>query len=211
MCQEEKIHAVICWVPWGASQARKRTDGLGRGGCGGSQGPWERERVLSQQPHAHSACSLVTCAGASLLSCLPLSDEESPWAWSGVLGIKALTGVFLGMRAKLLQPCLTLCDPMDFSLPGSSVHGDSPGKNIGSGCHARLQGIFSTQGLNPGSLHCRWILYHLSHQGNPWILEWIAYPFSRRSSQPRNSCDYVIIIIQLTIDKIFSTCIRLFG
>ena len=109
------------------------------------------------------------------------------------------------------QSCLTLCDPMDFSLPGSSVHGDSPGKNIGSGCHARLQGIFSTQGLNPGSLHWRWILYHLSHQGNPWILEWIAYPFSRRSSQPRNSCDYVIIIIQLTIDKIFSTCIRLFG
>ena len=34
------------------------------------------------------------------------------------------------------QPCLTLCDPMDFSPPGSSVLGDSPGKNIGMGCHA---------------------------------------------------------------------------
>lgn len=45
---------------------------------------------------------LVTCAGASLLSCLPLSDEE-PLGLIRVLGIKALTGVFLGMRAKLLQ------------------------------------------------------------------------------------------------------------
>ena len=46
-----------------------------------------------------------------------------------------------------------------------------------------LQGIFPTQGLNPGLLHCRRILYQLSHQGSPRILEWITYPFSRGSSQ----------------------------
>ena len=40
-----------------------------------------------------------------------------------------------------------------------------PGKNTGVGCHALFQGIFPTQGLNPGLQHCRWILYHLSHQG----------------------------------------------
>ena len=40
------------------------------------------------------------------------------------------------------------------------------------------QGIFPTQGLNPGLPNCRRILYHLSHQGNPRILEWVAYPFS---------------------------------
>ena len=56
---------------------------------------------------------------------------------------------------------------------------DSPGKNTGMGWHALLQGIFSTQGLNPGLLHCRRILYQLSHHGSPWILEWVAYPFSR--------------------------------
>ena len=61
----------------------------------------------------------------------------------------------------------SLCDPMDCSPPGSSVHGDSPGKNTGVGCHALLQGIFPTQGSNPGPLHCRQILYHLSHQGIP--------------------------------------------
>ena len=52
------------------------------------------------------------------------------------------------MCAKSLQSCLTLCDPMDCSPSGSSVHGDSPGKNTGVGCHALLQGIFLTQGWN---------------------------------------------------------------
>ena len=65
------------------------------------------------------------------------------------------------------QSCPTLCGPMDFSPPGSSVHGDSPGKNTRVGCHALLQGIFPSQGSNPGRLHCRWILYHLRHQGSP--------------------------------------------
>ena len=46
----------------------------------------------------------------------------------------------------------------------------------GVGCHALLQGIFPTQGSNPGLLHCRQILYHLSHQVSPRILEWVAYP-----------------------------------
>ena len=84
------------------------------------------------------------------------------------------------------QLCPTLCDPMDCSPPGSFVHGDSPGKNTGVGCHALLQGIFPTQGLNPGLLHCGQLLYHLSHKGSPRILEWVIYPFSRGSSQPRN-------------------------
>ena len=39
-----------------------------------------------------------------------------------------------------------------------------------SGCHSLLQGIFLTQGSNPGLLHCRQILYHLSHQGSPLFM-----------------------------------------
>ena len=84
------------------------------------------------------------------------------------------------------QLCLTLCDPMDCSLPGSSVHGDSPDKNTGMACHALLQGIFPTQGSNPGLPYCRWILYHLNHQGSPGKLKWVAYPFSRGPSWPSN-------------------------
>ena len=53
--------------------------------------------------------------------------------------------------------------PMNCGPPGSSVHVDSPEKNTREGCHALLQGILSTQGLNQGFLRCRQILYHLSH------------------------------------------------
>ena len=66
------------------------------------------------------------------------------------------------MLCLVSQSCLTLCDHMDCSPPGSSVHGDSPGKNKGVGWHTPIQGIFPTQELNPGLPHCRWILYHLS-------------------------------------------------
>ena len=63
---------------------------------------------------------------------------------------------------------------------------NSPSQNTGVGSLSLLQGIFPTQGLNPGLPHCRQILYQLSHQGSPRILEWGVYPFSRGSSQPRN-------------------------
>ena len=56
----------------------------------------------------------------------------------------------------------------------------------GVGSLSLLQGIFPTQGSNPGLPHCRWILYQLSHKGSPRILEWVAYPFSSTSFQPRN-------------------------
>ena len=83
------------------------------------------------------------------------------------------------------QSCPTLCDLMDYCPPESSVNGNFPGKNT-YGCHALLQRIFPTQGLNPSLPHCRQILYGLSHKGSPGILVWVAYPFSRGSSWPRN-------------------------
>ena len=82
--------------------------------------------------------------------------------------------------------CLTLCNPVNCSPPGSSAHGVSPGKNTGVGCHALLEGIFPTRGSNSGLQHYRQILSHLSHQVSPRILKWIAYSFSRGSSQRRN-------------------------
>ena len=72
---------------------------------------------------------------------------------------------------------------MDSSSLDSSVRGDSPGKNTRAGFHV-LQGIFPTQGLNPCLPHCRWILYHLSHQRSPRILELVAYPFSSDLHDP---------------------------
>ena len=63
---------------------------------------------------------------------------------------------------------------------------NSSGQNTGVGILSFLQGMFPTQGSNPGLPHCRWILYQLSHKGRPRILEWVAYPFTSGSSWPRN-------------------------
>ena len=59
-----------------------------------------------------------------------------------------------------LQPARLLC-PWDS--PFSRQY-------TGVGCHALLQGIFLTPGSNPSLPHCRWILYHLSHQGSPFLI-----------------------------------------
>ena len=64
----------------------------------------------------------------------------------------------------LVAQCLTLCNRMDCSLPGFSVHRDYSGKNTEVGCHFLLQGIFLTQGSNLSLLCCRQILDHLSHR-----------------------------------------------
>ena len=68
---------------------------------------------------------------------------------------------------KYAQLCPTLCDPMDYSPTRLLCPPNPPSKNPGVGCHSLLQGIFPNQGLNPRLLHCRQILYHLSHQGSP--------------------------------------------
>ena len=57
------------------------------------------------------------------------------------------------------QSCPALCNLMDRGTWQAQVHGDSPGNNAGVGCHALLQGIFPTQGLNPGLPYYRQILY----------------------------------------------------
>ena len=72
-------------------------------------------------------------------------------------------------NSEVAQSCPTLCDSMDCSPPGSSVHGNFPGKSAGVGCHFLFQGIFLTQGLNPSLPHRRQTLYRLSHQWSPWL------------------------------------------
>ncbi|CAM9291712.1 unnamed protein product [Rangifer tarandus platyrhynchus] len=71
------------------------------------------------------------------------------------------------MKVLVTQLCPTLCDPMNCSPPRSSIHGILRARILELGSHFFLQGVFLTQGLNPGLLHCRQILYHLTHQGSP--------------------------------------------
>ena len=85
------------------------------------------------------------------------------------------------IQVKVVQSCLT-----DSLRPHGYSPWNSLGQNTGVGSLSLLQRILPTQGSNPGLLHCRWILYQLSHKGSPRILDWVAYPFSSISSQPRN-------------------------
>ena len=75
------------------------------------------------------------------------------------------------VKVSVTQLSLTLCDPMDCSPPGSSVPGSLQAKRLEWVCHSLLQGIFPTQGSNPGLLHGRQILYSVSHQESP-MGEW---------------------------------------
>ena len=94
-----------------------------------------------------------------------------------IVNIRTLLVVLVFTIKVVTQSCQTLCDPMDYSLPGSSVHGIFPGKSTGVGCHFLLQRIFLTQGLNPGLPNWKQTLYHLSHLGKPFnhLLKWIKH------------------------------------
>ena len=83
-----------------------------------------------------------------------------------------LPKVKLSVCVLVTQLCQILCNPMEYSPLRLLFPWNSPGKNTGVGCQflpaiSSSRGIFLTQGLNPGLLHCKWTLYHLSHQRNP--------------------------------------------
>ena len=119
---------------------------------------------------AGSCPEVAVGSGGLTAACVLVSGVLKPL--SLLLGLRhPSTGQFSMNKVLVAQSCLTLCDLMDCSPPGSSVHGDSPGKNTGVGCHFLLRGIFPTQGPNLGFLHCKWILYCLSHQGSPGVIK----------------------------------------
>ena len=100
---------------------------------------------------------LPLLAGEVLLQCPWGIGSRTSCQHQNVWMLKPLTPIKQHAVCLAAQSCPTFCDSMDCSPPGSSVHWDSPGKNTGVGCHALLQGIFPTQGSNPGLLHWRCI------------------------------------------------------
>ena len=103
---------------------------------------------------------------ANILACkIPLTEKpDEPWS----MGLQRVRhdGVTKKVKVKVAQPCLTCCSPMDCSLPGSSVHGILQARILAWVSCSLLPGIFPIQESNPSLLHCRQILYHLSHQGS---------------------------------------------
>ena len=101
-----------------------------------------------------------TCSQLVGISCFP-----SPCR------LKLESTLILSKWSEVAQLCPTLVDPMDSSLHQAPPPWDFQGKNTGVGCHLLFQGIFPTQGSNPGLLHWRQMLYCLSHQGSPCVTE----------------------------------------
>ena len=100
------------------------------------------------------------------------------WEWHLEKSDHVTNPVLCWMLYLVAQLCLTLCNPMDCSLLGSSDLGDSPDKNTGVACHTLLQGIFSTQGSNPGLPHCMDSLPTES-PGNPPLASCCTLPWFR--------------------------------
>ena len=125
------------------------------------------------------------------------SSKKSTWQWKRCrrCGFDPWVKKIPLSRNRQVESEGDSCSVVSDSLQPCGLYSswNSPGQNIGVGRFSLLQGIFPTQGLNPGLPHCRQILYQLSHKGSPRILEcvaypleWVAYPFSSRSSWPRN-------------------------
>ena len=117
-----------------------------------------------------------------------LSDSLQPhglYTVHGILQARILEWVAFPFSRGSSSPGI---EPRSPTLQVDSLPAEPQGKpkNTGVGSLSLLQRIFLTQGSNPGLPHCRWILYQLSHKRSPRILEWVAYPFSSGSSQPRN-------------------------
>ena len=121
------------------------------------------------------------CPPVILGSSLPprLASHSSPSSHSCLV----CTGscCCLGTRS-----CLTLLQPHGLEPTRLLSPWDFSDKNTGVDSLSLLQGIVPTQGLNTHLPHHRQIFYQLSHKGSPRMLEWVAYPFSSRSSRPRN-------------------------
>ena len=127
-----------------------------------------------------SGCGCSVCVKVTQL-CPTLCDPmDCPWNSPG-----QNTGVGSFSPGDLPNPGI---EPRSPTLQVVSLSAEPQGKpkNTGVGSLSLFQRIFPTQGSNPGLLHCRWILYQLSYQGNSRILKWVAYSFFGGSSRPRD-------------------------
>ena len=102
------------------------------------------------------------------------------------------------------QSCPTVYSPMDYSLLGSSVSGDSPGNNTQVCFHSLPQGIFPAQWSNPGLLHCRWSLDWLSHQRSPYIYIYMHIYLSIHTHT--HICIYIYTFFQTKTQNHLVTC-----
>ena len=134
----------------------------------GGRGQMWPQDVCMRPLSAGVGCTTGRCGtwrGPPLCGVWGWSFCPKVWAWRQLVGAGVLTPV----GAPSVMKWSESCSVVSASLQPHGLYSpwNSPSQNTGVGSHPFLQGIFSTQGSNPGLPHCRWILYHLSHQGSP--------------------------------------------
>ena len=150
-------------------------------------------RQLTRLPHPWDSPGKYTGVGCHfLLQCMKVKSESEVTQSCPILSDpmdcslrdSSIHGIF---QAKVLEWGATAfsrgsSQPRDRTLQADSLSAEPPEKpkNTGVGSLSLLQGIFPTQGLNPGLLHCRQILYQLSHQGSP-----VSLSFSTKKKKKR--------------------------
>ena len=116
---------------------------------------------MNSLPNLEPACYSMSGSNCCFLTCIQISQEAVKVKWR-----ESLSVVSNSLR------------PQGLYSPWNSL-----GQNTGVGSLSLLQGIFPTQGSNPGLPHCRQILYQLSHQGSPGKVRWSGVPISLRIFQ----------------------------
>ena len=134
---------------------------------------------------AYIKVTFILCNGIEVKWSESHSVMSDSWRFRGNLQARILEWVpFPFSKGSWSASCSIV--PNSLWLHGLYSPWNSPGQNTRVGSLSLLQGIFPTQGWNPSLPHCSQILYQLSHKRSPRLLEWVAYPFSSRSSQLRN-------------------------
>ena len=113
------------------------------------------------------------------------------WSWAAVMVVQQskCTKCHWVFHLKMIKMASFMCESVSRSVLSDSVipwiiqSMEFSRPEYGVGSLSFPQGIFPTQGSNPGLPHCRWILYQLNHDESPRISEWVTYPFSSRSCQ----------------------------
>ena len=114
---------------------------------------------------------------AKVAQSFPTLCNPTAYTVHGILQARILEWVAFPFSRGSSHPGM---EPRSPALQADSLPAEPQGKpkNTRVGSLSLLQLIFPTQESNEGLLHCRWILYQLSHMGNPTGLEWVSYPFS---------------------------------
>ena len=162
----------------------------------------QEPRRIHDFPFKHDSCllSLTSLLFEDLDSLSPVLGwpGSCPLAWTFSLGKELINLWFIFFFNSffffLFLQCVGFCHTITWNWKSLSrvqlfsTHGlyspwNSPGQNTGVGSHSLLQGIFPTQGSNPCLLHCRRILYQLSHKGSPTVM-WVSHDYTCITSLP---------------------------